>query len=146
VSWVWSPSIVGAGRVALSEVYPGGRYVDWLAADGYNAGTALPWGGWLSFRKLFVPTLRAFHRLAPHKPQMIAETGSAEVGGSKAAWIRHMFAVLKKRTRVRALVWFDQDKEADWRIESSPAAQAAFATRAADPRFLPPSAGTAATR
>jgi beta-mannanase len=135
VSWVWSPSIIGAGRVGLSSVYPGNAYVDWVAADGYNGGSALSWGGWLSFGQLFNSTLDAFNTLAPGKPQMIGETSSAEAGGNKATWIADMFASLALRPQVRALVWFNQDKETDWRIESSAAAQTAFAIGAAAPRW-----------
>jgi hypothetical protein len=29
-------------------------------------------------------------------------------------------------SRLEAIVWFDEDKEADWRIDSSPAAAAAL--------------------
>ena len=140
VSWVWSPSIIGAGRVALSSVYPGSSYVDWVAADGYNGGSVLGWGGWLSFTQLFGPTLAAFDKLAPGKPQMIGETSSAEHGGSKASWITHMFAALAQRPKVRALVWFNQNKETDWRIESSAAAQTAFVRAATAARWLRPSA------
>lgn len=138
VSWVWSPSIIGAGHVSLGSVYPGSSYVDWVAADGYNGGTALPWGGWLSFTQLFGSTLDAFNTLAPGKPQMIGETSSAEAGGSKAVWITDMFATLALRPSVRALVWFNQNKEADWRIESSATAQTAFAAGAAAPRWIRP--------
>lgn len=140
VSWVWSPSIIGAGQVGLSSVYPGSSYVNWVAADGYNGGSALSWGGWLKFGQLFNSTLDAFNTLAPGKPQMIAETASVEAGGNKAAWITQMFAALALRPQVRALVWFNQNKEADWRIESSGAAQAAFATGAAPANWVRPTA------
>jgi beta-mannanase len=127
VGWVWSPSITHAATAPLSGLYPGDAYVDWVAADGYNGGTALPWGGWLSFRQLFGPTLDELAALAPTKPQMIGETASAEQGGSKATWITEMFQYLATRPAVRAAVWFDESKEADWRITSSETARAAFA-------------------
>jgi beta-mannanase len=135
VSWVWSPSVLGAGRVPLRDVFPGRAYVDWLAADGYNGGTALSWGGWLSFRQLFASTFAAERRLAPGKPLMVAETASAEAGGHKAAWISHMFSWLATHPSVRAVVWFNQDKETDWRIQSSAAAAVAYAAGAASSRF-----------
>jgi hypothetical protein len=51
---------------------------------------------------------------------MIAETGCAEEGGSKGAWIDETSRSLKKMfPDVKALVWFDTDKECDWRIASS---------------------------
>jgi hypothetical protein len=37
--------------------------------------------------------------------------------------------------RLRAVVWFDQNKETDWRVNSSDAALAAFRTVAASPIY-----------
>ena len=56
--------------------------------DGYNGGTMLPWGGWLSVEQIFGPSLTVIRALASQKPIMIAETGCVEGGGDKAAWIR----------------------------------------------------------
>ena len=38
---------------------------------------------------------------------------------------------------IKALVWFDMNKETDWRIESSAAARDAFVTMAKDSYFNP---------
>ena len=46
---------------------------------------------------------------------LIAEVGSAAQGGDKAAWVRDMWATARAMPRIEALVWFDQDKEEDWR-------------------------------
>jgi beta-mannanase len=124
---VWSPL---SGRVPAS-LYPGSRYVDVVGLSAFNGGTALDWGGWQSFGTLFAPGLRSAHVLAPGKPVEISETGSAAAGGSKAAWIAGLFAYLARQPEIRTLVWFDLRKQADWRIESSSAAQRAFAAGAA---------------
>jgi hypothetical protein len=61
---------------------------------------------------------------------MIGEVASTEVGGSKAAWIRDAFSyTLPLRfPGIKAVVWFNWNvRDADWTIESSPAAQKAFA-------------------
>jgi hypothetical protein len=39
--------------------------------------------------------------------------------------------------RAQCLVWFDINKEADWRISSSPESEAAFIRMAKDPYFNP---------
>ncbi len=67
------------------------------------------------------------------KPVIVAETSSAEDGGSKAAWVAEVVPSLREMPAVRALVWFDVDKERDWRIGSSPGAEAAGRALAADP-------------
>ena len=83
-----------------------------------------------SFEDAFAAPLDAVRALAPDKPVALSEVASAEQGGSKAEWIEGMFAEIRRRPYIRALVWFNLRKETDWRIESSPAAQAAFAAGA----------------
>ena len=60
---------------------------------------------------------------------MVAETASTEQAGNKASWITDAFAtqIPSNFPRIKAVIWFNENKEADWRIESSPAARAAFA-------------------
>ena len=43
----------------------------------------------------------------------------AEAGGDKAAWIVEMFSWLDANDDVGAVIWFEHDKETDWRIRSS---------------------------
>ena len=130
VTWVWSPNVDYRGAIPLGGVYPGDADVDRVGVDGYNGGTALKWGGWLSFDQIFGPTLGQLRSLAA-KPIIVAEVASAEAGGNKAAWIKDFFASLAKNGDIQSFVWFNWDKETDWRIESSAAAQAAFAAGAA---------------
>ncbi|MHB8693538.1 MAG: hypothetical protein ACYDHH_20055 [Solirubrobacteraceae bacterium] len=104
--------------------------MDVLGLSGFNGGTALSWTGWRSFRSLFDRSLDTLRRLAPGKPVQISEVGSAEAGGSKAHWIAAMFADLRARPQVTSVLWFNLRKQADWRIQSSAAAGAAFAEAA----------------
>ncbi len=123
VIWVWSP-IARVGHSLNLKLYPGNRYVDVLALTAFNGGTAVNWSGWHSFASLFDHSLNQLHGLAPHKPIQISEVASAEQGGNKAAWIAAAFRDLDRRPQVTSLVWFDVDKQADWRLDSStPAAQ-----------------------
>ena len=123
VTWVWSPV---AGDIRRSE-YPGRSEVDVLGLSGFNGGTILYGDRWRSFTGIFGRSLRAIHALAPGKPVEVSEVASTETGGHKAAWIRAMFDQVRRRPYIRALIWFNLRKETDWRIESSPFAQAAFA-------------------
>jgi beta-mannanase len=132
VQWVWAPNILeGAG--AFEVCYPGSEYVDWLALDGYNWGG---WRRWRSFRQLFAASYRRLTALGP-QPVMIAETACAEAGGDKARWITEGLTqvIPDQMPRVRAVVWFNQAKERDWRIESSDASRLAFAEAVKDPPF-----------
>jgi hypothetical protein len=142
VRWVWSPNVYSEGAVVLNEVsamafqpfYPGDRWVDFVALDGYNWG-ALNGQGWRSFSSVFQSSYDAIVSLAD-KPVIIGETASTELGGDKAAWIREIPAVLRTQMpRVRALIWFDREKETDWLVDSSPASASVFRTIARDPLF-----------
>jgi len=130
VTWVWSPNVLMPNTPSLASLYPGDAYVDRLGVDGYN------WGGasWQSFDSVFGATLAELHRLSS-KPIVIGETASSEVGGSKAQWIQQFFAGMAKDPSIKAFVWFNLKKEADWRIESSSAAQQAFSAGVADSRY-----------
>ena len=61
---------------------------------------------------------------------MIAETASAEQGGSKAAWITDLFTLLQKYPEVRAISWFNYNNKdgTDWQITSSEASIRAMST------------------
>ena len=59
---------------------------------------------------------------------LVAETSSAEQGGSKADWNAALIGYLAAQPDVRAVVWFDFNKETDWRINSSPTSSAALAS------------------
>ncbi len=127
VRWVFSPNVTDEPRTDANRMelyYPGHDYVDVLALDGYNWGSTRPHIGWRSFEEVFA---RGYARVAALGPQpvWIAEVASAEQGGSKARWVREMLSSTRF-DRLEAIVWFNEDKEADWRIESSPASLAAF--------------------
>ncbi|MDX6688947.1 MAG: hypothetical protein QOG15_404 [Solirubrobacteraceae bacterium] len=129
VRWVWSPNNVDVPGTAANKMeayYPGAAYVDVLAVDGYNWGSTAPQnGGWQSFSQVFSG---AYSRLTSlgSQPIWIAEVGSAPEGGDKAAWVRDMFAKAKTMGRLKAIVWFNENKERDWRAAPNATVAAAF--------------------
>ncbi|HEX4305502.1 MAG TPA: glycosyl hydrolase [Solirubrobacterales bacterium] len=140
-TWVWCPYVDPNGNLAaLAPLYPGDEYVDWTCLDGYNRGTtASPTAQYRSFDYLFGPDYREVtETIAPAKPMLLAEVASSGHGGSKAEWIRDMFADLPSAyPKVRGLLWFDYyDQGNDWPIETSPSATEAFAAGIGDPRYL----------
>jgi hypothetical protein len=129
VTWVWS---INAGSVPNRrgnqprDYWPGGSYVDWIGISGFNWGAARNFGGWISFDQIYKDRIALLLRY--HRPIALTEIAAPEVGGNKATWIAQTFARLPHYRRVRALIWYDKrdSKLEDWRIQSSPAAQAAF--------------------
>ncbi len=127
VRWVFSPNVTDEPRTAqnrLENYYPGSEYVDVLALDGYNWGATRPYIGWRSFDEVFAGGYERITALGP-QPVWIAEVASTEHGGDKAEWVREMLSSTAF-ARLEAIVWFNENKETDWRIESSVASADAF--------------------
>lgn len=125
VSWFWAPNVPFHGSVPLAGLYPGDDVVDRVGLDGYNWGTTQTWSSWQSAEQVFGPGLAEISTFTS-RPFFIGEVGSAEQGGDKGAWLRDMWAWLDRTPAVRGLTWFHFDKEADWRIWSSPGSFEAF--------------------
>jgi beta-mannanase len=144
VQWVFCPnceSVPGAGDPAItwnraSAYYPGDGYVDVLGMDGYNWGdTQTPEkNGWRSSWRSFGDTFGALHaelkRLAPGKPIYVFETASAASGGDKRTWLADM-ARTAAAWSLSGVIWFEANKEVDWRLMT-----------ALPPRALEPLRGT----
>jgi hypothetical protein len=122
--------------------YPGDRYVDVLAADGYN------WYGcpdrgdpWRSFEFIF----EDFYQfgLDRGKPMMIAEWASHEDPadpGRKAEWIAEAAEVIRGWPEIKALSWYDNGLPAgncDWWVDSSESSLNAFVRMGAERYFNP---------
>lgn len=125
VLWIWSPNVVtNRDPVPLPSLYPGDAKVDVVALDGHNFG-ATEGHRWSSFTKIFGPSLVTLAQITD-KPVLLGEVASAEAGGDKAAWITDLFTEIASRPQVIGFVWFEVDKEVDWRVRSSPKATTAF--------------------
>ncbi|MFA7267665.1 MAG: glycosyl hydrolase, partial [Candidatus Nanopelagicales bacterium] len=125
IKWMFNPIVSYEGSTPLTSLYPGDAYVDWVALDGYNWGP-LKWG-WQSFDDIFTMGLAEIKAVAPGKPLGIAEIGSTP-GIEKAAWVTDTFAKAHANG-VRMFVWFEHNKETDWRLSADP--QVAAAAKAA---------------
>ncbi len=133
VTWVWSANVRYTDLTPkLSTYYPGDDYVDWLGLTGY-------YGKWdfaeyLSFDEIFKKTITEI-RTFSKKPMVVTETGASDHKGRKAEWIKEAFRLLPRYKDIIGLIWFEVNKELDWRIVSSPAVTEAFAKAIADPRY-----------
>jgi hypothetical protein len=137
VVWAWCPNNEDdPSSPPAMNYYPGDQYVDWTGIDGYNWGTSDPDFAWQSFRDVFADMYPQL--AAKGKPIIIGEMASDEVGGSKANWIANIVPTLKNNyPLIKAIVWFDVDKERHWQINSSSAALTAYQKMAKDPYMNP---------
>jgi hypothetical protein len=101
VRMVWGPSV--AGDVAgMAPYYPGAAWTDLVGCSAY-ADLAL--------------VTRCFDYLrtiAPGTPMLLAQTGACRPGNS--AWARDLVRDLRAQPDVLGALWFDYDKECDWRL------------------------------
>jgi beta-mannanase len=142
VRWVWCPNVAGRGNKggsannSFSAYYPGDAYVSWIGLDGYNWGMTQPWSTWQDLATVFGASYGPVTRLTT-KPMMIAETASTEAGGSKANWITTGFGstIPSKFPRIKAVIWFHENKETDWRVNSTAASIAAYQQIAKSPTY-----------
>ncbi len=104
---------------SIGAYYPGDAYVDYVGVDGFNFGDP-----WQSFDSVFSS---AFKILKTYKkPIYIFSMASAD-GPKKAAWITDGLTVqLAKYPEVAGWIWFNQNKERDWRVSSDENSLKAF--------------------
>lgn len=147
VRWVFNPNVgnavthtaSGAGNWNwYANYYPGDAYVDYVGAHGFNGPTV--WNtAWQDFGTMTdgAAADRMLSDLAaryPTKPIIIGEFATQErAAGQKASWITDAYAKMRANPRVVGAVWFNANKEADWRVESSPASLQAFQAAMAQP-------------
>ena len=131
VAFVWNPGIVG-GVNSMPAYYPGSKFVDWIAADGYDrrrwgiSGLSREFSDW-------------YQTFAPYdKPMLIGETGAGPDDQAQyLAGIKTTAECLFPQ--VHGIVYFDAPKKSDaWQLTSAGAT--AFASLGADPYFRFPRA------
>lgn len=136
VKFVWTPNAESVPSWAgIKSCWPGDAYIDYVAIDGYNWGTAKSWGHWAMFSEIYRTPYRIVTRLTK-KPVFIGETGCTTRGGNKAAWIRDMFRVVPTRfPRLRGIVYWNSVGSSDWRLDSDAKSVAAFRAGAASANY-----------
>lgn len=115
VDWVWSPNVTYPGSPPMREFWPGDDQVDVLGLDGYNWNSP-----WVTPEQLFSPSIAEIKSISD-KELFITETACAE-SEDKPRWIKQLFKI----KGVEAIVWFNEHKELDWRLDSSTRSSKAF--------------------
>ncbi len=122
VKFGWAPnngSVPDTAENSIQSYYPGDAYVDYVGVDGFNFGYP-----WETFDQVFGRPLSILSGY--NKPIYIFSMASAD-GPNKAAWITDAFKVqIPKYPKIAGWIWFNENKERDWRVNSDPNSLAAF--------------------
>jgi hypothetical protein len=130
VVWLWTINADRSDTGPIASWWPGARYVTWVGIDGYYIRPSD------AFTSVFGNTIRRVQTFTS-KPVLLSETAVGPYAGH--AKIANLFAGMR-RYRTLGLIWFDMKQHQgiyhqDWRIEDSPAAEAAFRLGAATMRL-----------
>lgn len=122
VKFAWAVnniSVPNTKENAITVYYPGNNYVDFVAVDGFNFADP-----WQSFDEVFGEALQLLSKY--QKPIYILSMATAE-GERKATWIKDAIEVqMPKYPLLKGFIWFQENKERDWRIESDQNSLQAF--------------------
>ena len=88
--------------------------VDVVGFSSYNFGSALR--SWVDPWQVVGAALDDLHSFAPDKPYFIAQVASADSGGDRDRWVRELFHLAEEDPHVAGLVYFNLNRETDWRI------------------------------
>jgi hypothetical protein len=140
VIWLWAPNRVDnlPHAPALSELYPGDSYVDWIGVDAYwRYATEAP-----TFAAVFGESFADLATVSD-KPIFIAETSGietdpstgADVGSDKVQFTTSLLQSIESDPQIVGFSWFNNvassDEDGvpitnDWRIDSDAANLVAF--------------------
>jgi hypothetical protein len=117
-AWVVNYDTVPDTKENQPQTYfPGNAYVDYVGVNGFNFGEP-----WQSFDEIFSNPLSYLKNF--NKPIIIFSMASAQ-GPQKAAWIKDAADKMTKYPIV-GWIWFNENKEKDWRIWSDNESLKAF--------------------
>ena len=140
VRWMFAPNgATAAGCGDLVDYYPGDSYADFGGVSTYNwygvAGPSQPVSqviGW---------ALAEIRPFMPHKPMIVAQTATCSVTPSRDAWIQDAFNFVKADANAVGFVWFNLNKECDWRVWDGASAAAGWSVGLSGADYAWPLAG-----
>ena len=122
VKFAWdvnNESVPDTAANAIGAYYPGDAYVDYVGVDGFNFSNP-----WQTFGQVFDS---AMNQLKTYNKPIFIFSMACAPGSQKAAWITEGLGThVKNYPNIAGWVWFNQNKEKDWRVNSDSASLEAF--------------------
>lgn len=123
VSFVFCANTTDEGAIPMEDYWPGADWVDLVGIDGFNWRFDPDGRPQASAAELIGPMYDRLLALHPGTEVIVCELGCAP-GPGKAAWTDALYATTRFE-RLTRVVFFHEDKERDWRLDSD---QATLAT------------------
>jgi beta-mannanase len=114
VRFVFAPDAQSSRPYRIADYYPGGPLVDVMGLSAYNFGPTLD--RWTTVPETMDSALAELRAVGPRKPIVIAQVGASPIDGSQVFWLQDMFRYLTADPQVVGFVYFNFDKETDWRV------------------------------
>ncbi|MEH2007040.1 glycoside hydrolase family 26 protein [Nostoc sp.] len=143
IRWVFAPNGWSENNEHRFEnYYPGDKWVDIVAFSSYNWGycSNSSWKHWNSPKEVFEPYIKRMKVMAGSKPIFIAQTASTSntqnglQRSTKDQWLRDSYTQLPGMG-VRAILYFNINKECDWAINSNSGKSAGYKDAVNNPDF-----------
>ncbi|MEU1589895.1 glycosyl hydrolase [Micromonospora sp. NPDC005710] len=150
--WVWTMMGWSGHNSRYAGLYPGDRYVDWVAYDPYNFHVCNGSTVWRSPSS----TVGDFYRwlddnsIGADKPRMLAEFGTnfnAADLGAKQRWFQDFPAALKAHPKIKAAIYFNsagmtsRTSTCDMTMNHDASSVAGFTQAGQDPYLRQPTGG-----
>ncbi|MBP9710701.1 MAG: hypothetical protein KBD50_00325 [Candidatus Pacebacteria bacterium] len=124
VKFGWAPNAGSVPNTPANQfelAYPGDDVVDYVGIDAFN------FGGGTEERSPSQLLDGPLAKLKTYKKPIYLFSMATAAGTGKAAWIKDFLTVqLYKYPEVKGWLWFNQNKERDWRVNSDAASLSTF--------------------
>lgn len=116
VRWAFAPNGWSTPPYKIADYYPGDAVVDLIGISTYNFGACVSGARWTTVYETMGGALHELRTsVSASKPYVIGQTASSSCGGDKDAWLREMLAFTADDQNVVAFIYFNIDKETDWK-------------------------------
>jgi endoglucanase len=122
-SMLFCANTTDEGPTPVEQYWPGTEWVDAVGIDGFNWGWSADGRPLAGAEQVIGPMYDRLGRLHPTAEFVVAELGCApappQAPSAQANWFAELYAS-RAFPRVRRVVFFHEDKECDWRLDSDP--------------------------
>jgi hypothetical protein len=125
VRWVFAPNGWSTPPYSQVDYYPGDERVDVIGFSAYNFGSTLD--RWSSVFEVMGGVFAEARTYAPDKPYLLSQTASSRFGGDRDAWLTEMFSFVAADPNALGFVYFNLDRETDWRMWTGSTLASGFA-------------------